>query len=86
MNAKIIISKTAKARGFVSDKYKSVVGLTEDEKKAVLNGQLVFVTGAPPHINGVAGITYRKVVAWSGGYDHRLPSPEEQKLFETEKK
>lgn len=72
----IIISKTGKAHGFGSDRFKGVTKLTEEERQFVLAGGIVLVTGCPPAIGGKTGTTMRQVTASRGKFYHRVPSAE----------
>ncbi len=82
MNA-LIISKTAYSNGWGSSKYKTVSGLTKEEKQAVLDGQTVIMENCPPSQNGTSGVTIRVVCHHGGKFYHRVPSDEVLAQYET---
>jgi hypothetical protein len=45
-----------------------VMGLTQEEKQAVKDGEMVIIENCPPSINGKAGSTNRRVIYKNGNY------------------
>lgn len=79
----IIISKTGKAHGFGSAKYKWVSGLTKEEQNHVKNNTAIVIVTGCPLSGGNHGITYRVVSYGAYGYKHNMPSIEtEMQLYE----
>ena len=79
---KLIISTTAHQIGFGTDVYKHVVGLTDAEKTAVKNGELVIFKSRLS--GGNHGTPWRKVIyrsKISNGFLPRVPTVEELKLI-----
>lgn len=74
----IMISETGYSKGWGSDKYKNVYGLTANEKKNILEGRVVLITGCPKSGGGNGtGTTVRVVISGSKGkFYHRVPSDE----------
>jgi hypothetical protein len=75
--SEIIVSKTGYSRGWGSDRNKTVSGLSEAERQAVRNGQVVLIGNCPPSRGGNGlGTTYRQVIESGGRFYHRVPSDE----------
>ena len=77
---KIMISTTARQQGFGSDRWKSVSGLTAEERDAARSGALVLFQGSR-RSGGNHGTCWRKAVpsrgGWTGRFMPRVPSIEE---------
>ncbi len=58
----MLFSSTAYQTGFGTARFKNVCGLSEVERQAARNGELVIFDCGRGHINGNHGITLRKVV------------------------
>ncbi len=77
----IIISDTAVQKGFGSDRYKRVIGVTKEEKKAIVDGQIVAFKSALS--GGTHGTPWRVVRLINGRLYPRVPSPELLKMIES---
>ena len=70
----VIESKSAEKIGWGRARYRRVIGLTDDERKAVIDGAIVWFRYKPWH-HTQSGY---KVVTYSAyGYDSREPTPDE---------
>ena len=77
MNAQIIISKSAYSNGWGSMPWKTVSGLSAEERQAIRNGAVVLMTNCPPSGgNNGTGTTVREVYEFRGRFYHRVPSAE----------
>lgn len=78
MNDTIIISKTAYSNGWGSDRYKTVHGMTADERKAIREHiATVLMMGCPKSGGGNGtGTTVREVYENYGRFYHKVPSTE----------
>ena len=71
--AKELFSETGVAKGYGTDRYKWVSGLTPEERQAVRNGDTVYIE-ADARSGGTHGTFYRQVTYTPGyGYSRRVP-------------
>ena len=75
MAQEFIESKSAQKIGWGRARYRRVIGLTDDERKAIIDGAIVWFRFKPWH-HKQSGY---KVVIHNGayGYDSREPTPDE---------
>ena len=79
----LYISETAAQRGYGSAQYKTVVGLTKDEKAMVESGTRVFFESEK--LSGGDHGTYWRVVCYNRGYfNPRVPEKQEIEILESE--
>jgi len=71
--ADIIISTTGYSNGWGSAPYKTVHGLTPEERQHAREGGIVLITDCPM-AGGNHGTTIRQVKFHGGRYYHRVPS------------
>jgi len=76
MNTPIIISATAYSTGYGKMPYKTVNGLSADERAAIRDrSAIVLMVGCPPSGGGNnTGTTVREVYEHNGRFYHRLPT------------
>lgn len=77
INMEIIISKSAYSKGWGSARYRTVCGLTADEKTAIRNKKIVLMVNCPPSGGGNGtGTTTRQIYEYGGRFYHEVPSAE----------
>lgn len=76
------ISATGSQRGFGTDRYKFVDGLTADERAAALAGERVYFRAARLS-RGRTGTNWRVVYAPGSGVYPRVPTPAEVEALRT---
>jgi hypothetical protein len=81
MEKKIIVSETGYSQGWGSMPWKTVHGLTKQERQAVIDGHHVLITGCPLSGGGNGtGTTVREVyykACWGRNrFHHKVPSQE----------
>ena len=74
-------AEKAQCRGYGSEPYKSVVGMTKDEVEFVKAGGILLIDGCPPSGGGNgSGTTIRYVKTYKSvrgtRYAHRVPTEE----------
>ena len=77
MKEKIRISETGYSNGWGCSPWKTVHGLTAEERAAVRAGEIVLITGCPKSGGGNGtGTTVRQLRAYAGKIYHFVPSDE----------
>jgi hypothetical protein len=79
----VIFSEAGYARGFGSDRWRYVAGLSDDERQAVINKTAIVVVDRP--FLDRFGDWY-VVYCYRGYWGHRLPSKDERQLSEQVRK
>jgi len=80
----IMISQTAYAHGYGSAPWKTVAGLTPEEREAVRNKTAIVVYNSRRPVGGANGLgtTWREVYSYGRRFYHRVPSDEVIKALE----